>query len=80
MDITEVSLSAVTNEFISYLKELEADEELDALLESMRRAYETSLPGLEVRVVSEEPGELALVAHQDLLTVQEGAATRRLAQ
>ena len=28
---------------------------------------------------SEEPGELALVAHQDLLTVQEGAATRRLA-
>ena len=38
----------------------EADEELDALLESMRRAYETSLPGLEVRVVSEEPGELDL--------------------
>ena len=29
---------------------------------------------------SEEPGELALVAHQDLLIVQEGAATRRLAQ
>ena len=29
---------------------------------------------------SEEPGELALVAHQDLLTVQENAATRRLAQ
>ena len=27
---------------------------------------------------SEEAGELALVAHQDLLTVQEGAATRRL--
>ena len=24
-------------------------------------------------------GELTLVAHQDLLTVQEGAATRRLA-
>jgi len=29
MDITEVSLSAVTNEFIAYLSELEADEELD---------------------------------------------------
>ncbi|MGO1854409.1 MAG: segregation and condensation protein A, partial [Microbacteriaceae bacterium] len=29
MDITEVSLSAVTNEFIAYLKELEEDEELD---------------------------------------------------
>ena len=29
MDITEVSLSAVTNEFISYLRELEAEEELD---------------------------------------------------
>ncbi|WP_447913105.1 segregation and condensation protein A [Microbacterium phyllosphaerae] len=29
MDITEVSLSAVTNEFIAYLKELDDDEELD---------------------------------------------------
>lgn len=29
MDITEVSLSAVTNEFIAYLGELENDEELD---------------------------------------------------
>jgi len=29
MDITEVSLSAVTNEFITYLKELDDDEELD---------------------------------------------------
>jgi len=29
MDITEVSLSAVTNEFIAYLKDLEEDEELD---------------------------------------------------
>lgn len=29
MDITEVSLSAVTNEFIAYLAELDAEEELD---------------------------------------------------
>ena len=29
MDITEVSLSAVTNDFIAYLKELDDDEELD---------------------------------------------------
>ena len=29
MDITEVSLSAVTNEFIAYLKELDDSEELD---------------------------------------------------
>ncbi|MGM7671799.1 segregation and condensation protein A [Microbacterium sp. A93] len=29
MDITEVSLSAVTNEFIAYLRELDSDEELD---------------------------------------------------
>ncbi|QDE36627.1 segregation/condensation protein A [Microbacterium foliorum] len=29
MDITEVSLSAVTNEFIAYLRELDDDEELD---------------------------------------------------
>jgi len=29
MDITEVSLSAVTNEFIAYLKELDDDKELD---------------------------------------------------
>lgn len=29
MDITEVSLSAVTNEFIAYLNELDDDEELD---------------------------------------------------
>lgn len=29
MDITEISLSAVTNEFIAYLRELDGDEELD---------------------------------------------------
>ncbi|MFS0854418.1 segregation and condensation protein A [Microbacterium sp. 179-I 3D4 NHS] len=29
MDITEVSLSAVTNEFIAYLRELDGEEELD---------------------------------------------------
>jgi segregation and condensation protein A len=29
MDITEVSLSAVTNEFIAYLRDLDGDEELD---------------------------------------------------
>ena len=33
MDITEISLSKVTDEFISYLKSLDDDEELDELSE-----------------------------------------------
>ncbi|MEV4775234.1 segregation and condensation protein A [Microbacterium sp. LWH12-1.2] len=70
MDITEVSLSAVTNEFIAYLRELGPDEELDQASEFLVVAATL----LDMKVVGLLPqGELvdaeavALLEARDLL-------------
>lgn len=70
MDITEVSLSAVTNEFIAYLRELDADAELEQASEFLVVAATL----LDMKVVGLLPqGELvdaesvALLEARDLL-------------
>ena len=70
LDITEVSLSAVTDEFISYLRGLDSEEELDRASEFLVVAATLLdlkaarlLPSAEV----EDEEDLALLEARDLL-------------
>jgi len=70
MDITEVSLSAVTNEFIAYLTQLEADEELDQASEFLVVAatlLDMKVAGLLPQGELVDAESVALLEARDLL-------------
>lgn len=70
MDITEVSLSAVTNEFIAYLKELDDDEELDQASEFLVVAatlLDMKVAGLLPQGELVDAESVALLEARDLL-------------
>ncbi|MGM1016710.1 MAG: segregation and condensation protein A [Actinomycetota bacterium] len=70
MDITEVSLSKVTNEFIAYLRELEHDEELDQASEFLVVAatlLDMKVAGLLPQGELVDAESVALLEARDLL-------------
>lgn len=70
MDITEVSLSAVTNEFIAYLRELDDDEELDQASEFLVVAatlLDMKVAGLLPQGELVDAESVALLEARDLL-------------
>ncbi|MFM6939232.1 MAG: segregation and condensation protein A, partial [Rhodoluna sp.] len=70
MDITEVSLSKVTDEFISYLKSLDADEELDQASEFLVIAatlLDLKIAGLLPKGEVVDAEDVALLEARDLL-------------
>lgn len=70
MDITEVSLSAVTNEFIAYLAELDDDEELDQASEFLVVAatlLDMKVAGLLPQGELVDAESVALLEARDLL-------------
>lgn len=70
MDITEVSLSAVTNEFIAYLAELDADEELEQASEFLVVAatlLDMKVAGLLPQGELVDAESVALLEARDLL-------------
>ena len=72
MDITEVSLSAVTNEFIAYLKELDDDEELDQASEFLVVAatlLDMKVAGLLPQGELVDAEAVALLEARDLLSL-----------
>src|SRR5690606_26992150 len=70
LDITEVSLSKVTNEFIAYLRELEGDEELDQASEFLVVAatlLDMKVAGLLPQGELVDAESVALLEARDLL-------------
>jgi segregation and condensation protein A len=70
MDITEVSLSAVTDEFLSYLRGLDSDEELDRASEFLVVAatlLDLKVAGLLPQGELVDEGDVALLEARDLL-------------
>ena len=70
MDITEISLSKVTDEFISYLKSLDDDEELDQASEFLVIAatlLDLKIAGLLPKGEVVEAEDVALLEARDLL-------------
>jgi segregation and condensation protein A len=70
MDITEISLSSVTDEFISYLKGLDDDEELDQASEFLVVAatlLDLKIAGLLPKGEVVDAEDVALLEARDLL-------------
>jgi segregation and condensation protein A len=70
MDITEVSLSAVTDEFLSYLRGLDSDEELDRASQFLVVAatlLDLKVAGLLPQGELVDEGDVALLEARDLL-------------
>ena len=70
LDITEVALSAVTNEFLSYLRELDSDEELEQASEFLVVAatlLDLKVAGLLPQGELVDADDVALLEARDLL-------------
>ena len=70
LDITEISLSKVTDEFISYLKGLDSDEEMDQASEFLVIAatlLDLKIAGLLPRGEVVDAEDVALLEARDLL-------------